>query len=225
MAYTPHIYVAIGGRLGGSEQWQTGFRLWSASDNDLATLDQRASDSLVDIEAHVQTWWSAIAGVIPTSMHWDFTKVNSIGPDGRYGGAQTHAIYYDEAQAGNAGNGVPGPYQVAWCLSLMTDAARGLASRGRMYIPARTLTTNAVTGQATSTDPSALQNATAALFTNINDNPGLDVSQTRVAIMSEQGPHRDVVGVRCGLVPDTQRRRRRGLVEDYLTATAVTGQG
>lgn len=225
MAYPNHIYVAIGGRLGASEQWQTGFRLISDDYADAQEQIDRARDSLDDIEAHVATWWAAMDSELPASCHWDFLKVNAIGPDGRYLDQTTNAIYYAIDEAGHVGTATTGPFQLALCLSLQTAYTRGRASKGRMYLPLRSAPCDPATGQLTTVNADNIATHMATLFTSINDNPGLDVAHTRVAIVSEYGVFNDVTGVAAGKVPDTQRRRRAQLDENYGPTQPVTGQG
>lgn len=226
MVYVNHIYVAVGGRLGLSEQWQTGFRMVSEDYADPDKQVQRAADNLDDIEAHLQTWWTAVsASALSGAAHWDFTKVNAIGPDGRYLSPTTNAIYYEPDAAGHQAQGVAGPFQTALALSLTTGFTRGRAHGGRMYLPVAQSPISSANGQITNGTPDALAADTATLFTNLNDNPGFDLANTRVAIVSEYGPFNDVIGVKAGKVVDTQRRRRKGLDENYGPVQPVTGQG
>lgn len=224
MAYPNHILVALGGRLGDNEQWQTGFRMISDDYADLNAQVERAAENLDDIEAHVLTWWNAIKGVLPASCHWDYLKVNAIDGQGHYGSQVTNAIYYTLTETGHAGTSIVWPFQVALALSLRTQYTRGRASKGRMYLPVGSMTISATSGQITSTEPDLLATSTAALFSSVNDNPGIDWANTRVAVVSEFGLFNDVTAVRAGKVADTQRRRRAQLEENYGADKPVTGQ-
>lgn len=224
MVYPNHILVALGGRLGDAEQWQTGFRLISDDNDDLNAQVQRAAESLDDIEAHINTWWTAVMGVMSSAAHWDFLKVNAIDAAGHYGSQETNAIYYALAEPGHVGQTAAQPYQNALALSLRTQFTRGRASRGRMYLPVGRPGVSATTGEITDAFPEALAQSTADLFTNINDNPGIDWANTRVAVVSSFGLFNNVTSVRSGKIMDTQRRRRAQLVENYGPDHAVTGQ-
>lgn len=225
MVYPNHILVAIGGRLGDNEEWQTGFRLISDDKDDLNAQVQRAGENLDDIEAHVLTWWTSCKTSLSAAAHWDFLKVNAIDAAGHYGSQVTNAIYYALDEAGHVGTGIVSPFQNALALSLRTQYTRGRASHGRMYLPIENVSISGSTGQITTGEDLALATATATLFSNINDNPGIDWANTRVAIVSEFGNVNAVTSVRAGKVVDTQRRRRASLVENYGPDQAVTGQG
>lgn len=220
--YQNHIYVAVGGRLGAAEQWQTGFRLMSDDATDLEAQISRAERELVRIDGYVNTWWNAIKSNMGGNVHWDFTKVNAIGPDGRYAAQTTNAIYYAANESGHVGTGTPGPYQNACVVTLVTDFIRGRAARGRMYLPIGQVSTTVDTGEFTTTIPSNYAAATAAMFSGINDNPGIDWGNTRVAVVSAYGPANDVVAVKAGKIPDTQRRRRASLDENYTSPVTVS---
>lgn len=220
--YQNHIYVAIGGRLGDAEQWQTGFRLISDDATDLQAQIDRAAQELVRIDGHVATWWGTVKSNMGGNVHWDFTKVNAIDAAGHYADARTNAIYYAANESGHVGTGTPGPYQNACVVTLNTSFIRGRAARGRMYLPIGQVSTTVDTGEFTSTIPSVYANATATMFNGINDNPGIDWANTRVAVVSAYGPANDVVSVKAGKIPDTQRRRRASLDENYTTAVAVS---
>lgn len=225
MVYPNHILVAFGGRLGDNEQWQTGFRLISDDKDDLNAQVQRAGENLDDIEAHVLTWWNAAKTSLSAAAHWDFLKVNAIDAAGHYGSQVTNAIYYALDEAGHVGTGIVGPFQNALCLSLRTQYTRGRASRGRMYLPIENVGISATSGEVTTGEPDVLATATAALLSNVNDNPGIDWANTRAAVVSEFGAANAITAVRAGKVVDTQRRRRASLVENYGPDQAVTGAG
>lgn len=215
MAYVNHIYVAIGGRLGTNEEWQTGFRLVSDDYANAQEQIDRAAEYTSDIQPAVLDWWDAVAPALSGAAHFDFLKVNAIGPDGRYLSPTTNATFWPPDEPNHVGMGAPFPFQVSLVMSLETAFVRGRAARGRMYLPIANSSIDPGTGQITTSAPETLATATAALFTDIDDNPGLDLANTRVAIVSSLGPFNDVTAVKAGKVPDTQRRRRASLVENY----------
>ena len=76
------------------------------------------------------TFVSAVAG---NRARLDTVKLNEIGPDGRYTRDQTVLHEYVPPVGGNvAGYHAP---QVALAVTLETGVRRGLAARGRFYIP------------------------------------------------------------------------------------------
>lgn len=163
-----------------------------------------------------QDFWGSAP--ISNSARLVTLKLNEIGTNGRYTGDET--VLYDFA----AGAGLPGtaPTQVwaqlAYCVSLETDAARGRAHAGRFYLPmvSKNPTTNGAMSQG---DVEAIRDVTDDLLDAIN----AAVPGYQLAITSDlgSGTERYVTNARYGRVMDTIRSRREKIPEDYIQGEAL----
>lgn len=201
-----HYYVQWGGTMPGGDEWSCGLRVAPINP---ATA---ANDPLLlnGYSAAVEAWHQN--GLTSPRAKLTFTKVNLVGTDGRYVDAVTH----EHVHANVAGNGVDGrtpSNQVALAVSLVTGVSRGPAHRGRFYMPLPTLTLG-TDGRFVAAEVDACNDAATAFLTALN----AVSSNHDVAIYSRKdgrAAHRLVTGMETGRVPDTQRRRRNKLVENY----------
>ena len=228
MTYRPHILLSWGGQMGVSQEtWSNSLRLVGNSD-DPASLQGNAVDQIDDYVGHLRTLFSN-AGTPYGAIAWvDWVKANAIDSNGRYyDQGETNAIYL----TGNdrfQGIGNVMPFQVSMCITLRTEKQRGRAHSGRFYVPCAELNDIGADGLLPVGRCNAAASAVAEFITNINDNPGADTAAIRGAVVSgvgSPGPYQDITGVQVGRVLDTQRRRRRQLVEAYTSLSPVTGQG
>lgn len=203
-----HIYVQWGGKLPGGEQWSCGFRMWKAAGSTPAD----ATALLVPISAAIATYHQGNTTLISGAAKLSYVKVNAIGTDGKYiGQGTTEALYAD---AGGAGPNIPPhPNQVALAISLVTGYSRGPAHRGRFYMPLPMFAV-AADGLISDEDRDYARAAAQTLRTSVNSNAS---SHVMVVMSRKAGApgHRAVTGIEVGRALDTQRRRRRSLVEDY----------
>jgi hypothetical protein len=229
MAYVRHALFAFGGSLGNSETWSTTLRLHS-QEFEAATPDQRAhfcsllSDELV---LPIQQFMSGNAALSRLAKA-KWLKINPINPDGTYESSVTYGRMADSNSDWGAGTGAPTPFQNAIVASLGTNVARGLASHGRMYFPSGFGGVDD-RGQISEAQATQLGNYVASFLTNIGRLTALTepsiphvfpsvVSPGRGGAKSPTpGPWRHVDHIRVGRVPDTQRRRRRQLFEEYVS--------
>jgi hypothetical protein len=131
--------------------------------------------------------------------------------------------------SGNAGAGTTyAPAQISCVLSLRTAVERGLASKGRMYLP--TVDGFGIVGPsdglASASDVTRTSQACSAFITAINAAyvaTGGDFLNGKVGVASDKGAgaFRVVTRVSVGRVPDTMRSRRHSLIENPIY-TAVT---
>ena len=175
----------------------------------------RADAALDDLVQDLSTWMAASQSASSASLAW--VKFNEIDPlTRRYVSATDtyERILTTPVKGSVEGNGLP---QQTLCISLLTGAKRGLASRGRFYPPA----TIASLGADGTVNPNAVESiATAArtLITNLNNWPGTDTPLGgQVVVLGGNGTTRPVTAVSVGNVMDTQRRRRSKLKERYTT--------
>jgi hypothetical protein len=114
------------------------------------------------------------------------------------------------------------PNEVACCLTLLTDTP-GKSTRGRVYLgglSAQFMDTGYV-GSTAGLFVGSLVHEVAARFGNhvINGLHNDSDAQAEVNIVSRvHGSSRGVGGVRVGIVPDSQRRRRRSQPENKYLA-------
>ena len=110
------------------------------------------------------------------------------------------------------------PAQLSTALTLETGARRGLAARGRIFLPPINVQLGD-SGHIESAARSGIATAGATFIRDLNDWPGLDaaVNNLRVIVLGRDGSTRAVTGVSVGSVVDTQRRRRSALKEVYTT--------
>ena len=149
-----------------------------------------------------------IRGRQSTTFSWKEVRVSAIASDGSVvNGASVGTLTTPLAGTGTQSM----PPQVAIVASMATGG-RGPRNRGRLYVPAHTPTTTTgilIAGaQQTSTcnDLKTCINAMNA------------ISGIRAAVVSRtHATYSDIVSIRCGDELDTQRRRRAGRKESYVT--------
>ena len=174
-----------------------------------------ADAALNDLVQDLSTWMRASQSASSAALAW--VKFNEIDPvSRRYKSAtETHErILTTPVKGGVEGAGMP---QQTLCVSLLTGAKRGLASRGRFYPPATVLSLGA-DGTVGDSAVTRVAQAARTLITNLNNWPGTDTPLGgQVVVLGGNGTTRPVTAVSVGNVMDTQRRRRNKLRESYTT--------
>lgn len=159
------------------------------------------------------------------SNKWSTTgvKLATIGTDGKTIGNEV--AYHYEATPYTGAGAQHFPAQCALVCTLTSAVPRGLASKGRMYLPG---VANSITdaGKLSSTVSAAIATNLKAFFDTVNGS--IDASGTIMLTSPGSKPplvgagiSRVVTGLRVGDVVDTQRRRRNQLVEVYENRTVV----
>lgn len=227
-----HQYMTvIGDCYGGAERWQFGLRL---TDGGVSN-----EETALAISDDVQAWWTG-AGYAAGTNFASYNnyrlvelKVARIGIDGKYpAGEVAYSHFYLPPIAGQnvppgGNNALP---QSTMCATLTTAVPRGLASKGRIYLPPSTQTALQADGRLSTADATQQANSVKTLINAINANgvvgnvaifsrgkgvPQYDEEHNRIEYTyPNPGASNVVTGVRVGRVKDTQRRRRRQLVED-----------
>lgn len=225
MAYPEHVLLAFGGSLHGTEEWTNTLRLQGNANTGISTgdLEDGIDDVVTDLTAFIGT------SLFHQNLKLEWVKLNKIGPDGKY--ADPNNTVRRDLATPVAGTAAAGhPPQVALVATLTTDAQRGLASKGRIFLAGLSSTGFTRTdGLITTTTAADYANGVATLLNNLNNWPGLDAftEGLDVAVVSKgnasnPGVARKVTGVSVGRVLDTQQRRRRDLVENYTAPVAVS---
>lgn len=226
MTYVPHILITASGPLYTTEQWSCSWRMvigWDGGPYPSAgALKGFAEANLEDIAADISAWFTAPGAKIGAAAKLQTVKVNPIGADGAYSDPSS-TIRKDYTGTLPVGAAASWPAQCTVAVSTLTEIERGPGHRGRWYPPTGACNMTA-TGRISSADALGMATAAQTLLNNLNNRPGLDVDNPRIAVVSKvgaPGPVYHVTQVAVGDVVDTQRRRREDLPEVYQTL-AVT---
>lgn len=224
LAYRTSRVTIQGTMFGGAEEWSTGFWYGNAGgDAELPT--QAVADGVRDAW---RTFINHQQSYISDAYLSTIVKVSSHGTDGKSDANDT--VYSSFGADDNGVRAEKLPPQCALVATLMAVDNRGLASKGRMYLPGVVIgVTN--NGQ---TDPfnTNLIAVNFAAFINTVNGIGQNVvvnashgQLTRDPVDGSVGPKiggygpvtKAVRRIQIGTVYDTQRRRRNGLNEQYQT--------
>ena len=171
--------------------------------------------ALDDLVKDLSTWMVDSKSASSAALGWvKFKEIDP--PTRRYKSAtETHErILTTPVRGGVEGAGMP---QQTLCVSLLTGAKRGLASRGRFYPPATVLSLGP-DGTVSKTGVNNVAQAARTLINSLNNWPGTDTPLGgQVVVLGGNGTTRTVNAVSVGNVMDTQRRRRNKLRERYTT--------
>lgn len=127
----PHTLVSFGGDMNDGEIWNCTLRIVSPNGT---------NGPISEPEGYVQaqgpklkTWFTNSAARLNAGARLTYLKANSIGNDGKYSDPNvTHQFDISGAQGGT--NGTQAAF-TSLVTSWTTDHSRGLAHRGRMYLP------------------------------------------------------------------------------------------
>lgn len=212
----PHKVVKVtlsGDMFNGAEVWSTGFYLGSESAASAPITDTAVSD----VSAAWETFFKAASSGISSSYKFKMCKLVEIGVDGKT--LPDTAKYYSPQTVVSGGSAQP-PYppQIALVATLSNSLPRGLATKGRMFLPGVNFAVD-TSGHIATANIEGLATNLKTFFDNMYndaDLPGRPVlMSTGVAIQLRPGAVRNVTQIRVGNVFDTQRRRRNALNESY----------
>lgn len=213
MAYTPgpfdapHYYIQWGGKLPGNESWSCGLRM--SSEDPALTNSTALALNIGNVVRNFHI--NALAHINPNAL-LSFVKFNGISIDGTYASDETFETIYADVPGGGASTPVY-PNQIALAVSLTTGFSRGAAHRGRFYLPSPSIEVE-TDGLILAADAVQVGTAVDSLIVALN---ALDAGMATAVFSRKLGAaaHRRITGNEVGRVLDTQRRRRRSLVEDY----------
>lgn len=197
------------------------------SDEGLVGLPPVDAALLAEVAGVVGSWFplTGTSGVgFVSAVQLESIKLNDIGPDGHYVQDVTWEHVYPSPIAGTQA-GTPAP-QTTMVVSLLTAAERGLASKGRFYLPpiANQLLLQS-DGRLLATTATSIANGAKALINSLNtayaDASTGDEAVGKVGVASDTrtGMFRVVTGVGVGRVVDTMRSRRGSLLEERVSVT------
>lgn len=228
MTFKRHWLLSWGGVLAGNKDiWANNVRFTNDETGQPdsvpgSTLEGMLDDFVTDIRNYMRT-----PGLfISAEVQCQWVKFNEIGPDGRYVDQSTTHARYLTGSTGNFAviNGIGTnkcpPYQSV-CVTTTTAKQRGPGSKGRLFLPqcAPTLLSDGLI------DPAAvasIRDASAAFYTALADEAGVDITAMRPAVVSNvgsPGPAEVITGIKVGNVPDVITRRKNAITETYSAAS------
>jgi hypothetical protein len=226
-----HAYLTLHGTIanrGSVDEWQCGLRL-------LAGVPENPSDTALSAlatacAADVEAYWvggqaNGLRSLYTSSTTLDFVKVATIGFDGKYLNDDAPVVSMPaQYRAGGKSGPNPMPSALAMAVTLLTPSARGLASKGRIYLPGPA--SDALTGSGGLNDATVelAGNLTAQLLNALSANNGFIPAATCTPVVMSRtrtGLTRVISGVAVGRRWDVQRRRSEKISEAPFTSATV----
>lgn len=212
------VHVTLSGTmLGGGEEWQTGFWMGLA-EGEAGVPTQGFVDGVRD--AWIPFFQNFNHGF---SSAYTFTQVKAarVNIGGLYDGSGVVVSNPSSAIAGGS-SGSPFPPQVALVATLIGGSGKGLAGKGRMYLPGIKEALDGG-GKLSSGFTTMIANELRDFLDTVNATIGapgvvINASKGHSKLAGIGARNVPVNGVRVGNVYDTQRRRRNSLSETYSHA-------
>lgn len=218
--------VTISGTMfSAAEQWSTGFFMGSPT-TDVTGVNAPAAQSIATAWT---TFFNAAGSKISNSYNTTQVKVAMLNEDGTTNLDEIDYYTYPAPIIGG-NTAAPLPPQITLAATLTSDNQRGLAAKGRMYLPGVNAALFAAEGKIGIADTGTISTNLKTFFDAVNLGAGVP---GKVILASKGRKSQDtgtdgqpiyiggvsawVTGLRVGNVYDTQRRRRNGLVETYST--------
>ncbi len=209
--YVPHALVVFRGSLGpvggAEDMWQIGLRFDQVGGGGGSGMLQVNVDKCRD--AFRAMLVDAFARM-STAVSFEEARGTVIGSDGRAIGGPTISPAPVPSRAGASANLHP------WSVSVAMTHDAGGARRGRfgrVYLPPMSLAVDA-TGRFELAQRDQILTAYKT-FVKACEGPTEGGQELKLAVASKYGTLRHVTMLRCGDVPDTQRRRDNRLNEAY----------
>jgi hypothetical protein len=236
MPYPTHVRLEWGGDFVSEplEIWSNSINLGQSDEADGAPLtgfDDGGSDALTThysdkVIAHYANTESGYGS--NTRLKW--IKLNKIGPDGRRTN-QLKTWRRDIAGAGTPGVGTSvGPITTSMVITFLTNAARGRASRGRVFVPHPKFQVASTDGFRYSlASVTSAVSAWSTFLTSLGNAPGVDLEGDLVPVVVTQletpGLMRDIKRVQVGNFPDYMGSRRNRTREVRTTGSVLDMTG
>lgn len=210
----------MGTFAGGAEEWSTGF-WFGYEDGDADLPDQALADG---IRNAWQAFYTNAQSYFSSNFQCTVVKCSSVGTDGKSSAADTIYSTFPANVQGTSANHMPP--QIALVATLQSATARGVGSKGRMYLPGPGIEL-AAGGKLNAGKVSLLADQLGVFLTAVNALPANNVilnashgslnPDGSVKIGGSAAVSKAVQTVKVGDVYDTQRRRRNGLSEVYIS--------
>lgn len=220
------VRVTISGTcFNGTEEWSTGFQMGSPT----ADMVGATAPGAQSIATAWQTFFTTAANSFCSQYKTTQVKAALINTDGK---TDLDSIdYYNYPTPITGGGSVfPLPPQITIAATLTSDNQRGLAAKGRMYLPGINFPPATATGKIDTASIGTLATNFKAFLDAVNTGSGVSGKVVLASKGRKQagvgtdgqplylgGRTAWVTGCRIGDVYDTQRRRRNGLAETYVT--------
>lgn len=210
--------VTISGTMfSGTEQWSTGFWMGKESADAGVFTEVTAQNILAAWETFFENSLHAISTQYATTQ----VKTALLLDTGQTDTTQVHYAYPGSAINGAVASNTHPP-QNAVVVTLLSDRPRGLASKGRMYLPGFSGSIDA-TAKMTSATRDNIATGMKTFFdsfvgdVDFNGNELILVAKGTGALPALTAQNDYVESLRVGDVVDTQRRRRNSLNEVFTT--------
>lgn len=224
-AYAVNRVNISGTAFTGAEEWSTGFYLGKVAGD---AEDPFGWAELVSEKWQI-LWNGAGSTMFGSSYKTVQVKVSQLTAAGATDIDSIDYFTYPSAIAG--GGSTIHPAQIALASTMTSEIQRGLASKGRMFLPGITFGIDGATGKLSSGTMTAIADKMKAFYDDLNElgtdklilaSHGHAVKDGSGVITGYTGALNALVtGCRVGDVFDTQRRRRDDLVEQYTARTLV----
>lgn len=223
MVYSvPFFRLVIGGTIY-SETWNTSLGV-------VASPNQPADAAILDLLADaVEAWFISTGTTGAQFLSYNkltYIKFNRIDANGHYQDQDSQTHEYTTPIPGGTAQATGNPSQLAVVATLRTAFTRGLANRGRMYLPTSTGYPNVdvADGRATAANAIRVASSTSTLINSINAamstwQGGGDAGSVGVFSNQGAGAWHSVTHVQAGRITDSMRSRRNSLDEDYQDST------
>lgn len=203
----------IGDAYDGAEIWTTGFSM--------GATEQAAVDPTIEAAEYIATQWATFFTTLTSGFSNEYrtlaVKYNKIDAvTSRQATDPTIEYVYPSPVVGVGSNQMPPQCTVV--LSLRAEQSRGLATKGRMYLPITGLQIGTAGTIAGGSVTNVLTNA-ATFFNSLRNNaaaPGVPILTSGAG--SIVGASNGVAQIAVGNMYDTQRRRRNQMQEAYQVA-------
>lgn len=219
------VRVTISGTMhNAAEQWSTGFQMGSPT----VDMTDAAAPGAQSIANAWSAFWTASANKFSYQYFSKQVKCALINTDGSTDLDSIDYYDYPAPVAGGYSTAGPLPPQITLAATLTSDRQRGLASKGRMYLPGISEPVEAATGKIATTFQSTLATNFKAFLDSVNTAAGTSGKLVLASAGHKGAPPAPgeqplyaggvtawVTGCRVGNVYDTQRRRRNNFAENY----------
>lgn len=217
MYQSPLLKLTWGGSIAGQDVWTNQVHLVVDTFTFEDTVDAfNATDLATGIAPVISDAYGGTGG-IARYQNLEWIKLSAIDENGILIGEPK---YYDYPTPVVGTSTVNVPPQDSIVVTLTTAFSRGLAYKGRIFLPAGFSDVQGSDGRLTSAQTNSIAQRFKTMFEGINgyfdtlDNDPFLVVASNVGA----GQTRAVTGVQVGNLVDTQRRRRNRLNEAYSTA-------
>jgi hypothetical protein len=216
--------VISGDCFSGSEIWSTGFYMGSET----ADAGDPGSLAALNIAPYWTTFFTHVDSHISNGYRTLQIKVSQLGTDGDTDLEMIDFYDYPSPPAGGGGASTLPP-QISLAATLTSELQRGLAAKGRMYLPGINSAVSSSSAKLSTITTNPLLDKLKIFFDAVNTDPDIP---GRLILASKGhkvagvggdpftyigGVIKDVTGFRVGDVYDTQRRRRDAIPEVYST--------